>query len=213
VLLVYENKTPERWLAWISSCLLGVFIVAVWGCFSSQVVVQHFEAKSSDSAPAVEIFIPPPQAETPPTPAPAEAPAEPIVASPAALMPTLPAIADAVPAITPPALATLVNLKPYQGPSRVPTANLKPILFTPNKNDGTFPAPAYPRWARIQGMQGELKLLVDVASDGTITSVKIKESSGFTLLDQHVLDWVKNHWSWVPGSHRIYVIPFIFELQ
>jgi len=213
VLVVYENKNPERWLAWISSCLVGILLVAVWGYFSPAVTLSHFDRKSQEPTTPVEVFIPPPQSEAPPTPPPTEATPEPAAPSPLAVMPALPAIADAVPAVTLPTLPTLVDLKPFQAPGPSTATTLKPTAFTPNANAGTFPAPPYPRWARQQSMQGQIKLQVDIASNGTITEIKIKETSGFTLLDQHVLDWVKNHWSWAPGSHRIYVIPFIFELQ
>jgi protein TonB len=86
------------------------------------------------------------------------------------------------------------------------------MVFTPG-SAGVFPDPPYPRWARQQGMQGKLQLLVDVAPSGAIADLKVRETSGHDLLDKHVLDWVKANWSWAPGAHRLYLVPFVFELQ
>jgi protein TonB len=213
VLLVYENKTTERTLAWIISCLAGVVGVAIWGYFSAPITLQHFDAKSLTSTLAAEVFIPPAPQNTPPTPTPTEVTPEPTAPSPSIPVPVIPPIAEALPSLAQPVQPTLIGVKAFQANLRPTATALKPTAFNTNDHGGTFPIPPYPRWARQQGMQGEIKLLADIAPDGTITDLKIKESSGFNLLDQHVLDWVKAHWNWVPGSHRLYIIPFIYELQ
>ena len=213
MLAAYENKISARWLAWLSSCLCGILLVAVWGCFTPPTFIQHFNRTKLETTPAVEVFVPPPQIENPPAVTPEVVNPEPAPTSPTVAIPSLPAIADAVPAINLPTTPSLVALKPFEGVSSPTIQSLQPSAFNPNQSGGTFPAPPYPRWARQQSMQGRLELLVEVAADGHITSLKVKESSGFNLLDQHVVDWVQSRWSWLQGKTRLYVIPFIFELQ
>jgi protein TonB len=78
---------------------------------------------------------------------------------------------------------------------------------------GDFPDPPYPRWARQQGVQGRLLVLVDVAASGAPSSVAVRESSGHPPLDQHAVDWLRQQWTWAPGVPRRFLVPLIFELQ
>jgi len=128
-------------------------------------------------------------------------------------------VTPVVPVTAAPALVSLVS------PAVVPSpATLKPIAslvvpapaaaepFTTNM-PGDFPEPPYPRWARQQGIEGNLLVLVEVSSAGSPISVIVRESCGSTALDDHAVGWVRQRWIWAPGPPRRFLVPFIFQLQ
>jgi len=128
-------------------------------------------------------------------------------------------VTPVVPVTAAPALVSLVSpavapphatLKPIASPVAPAPATAEP--FTTNM-PGDFPEPPYPRWARQQGLQGNLLVLVEVSSAGSPISVVIRESCGSTALDDHAVVWVRQRWSWAPGPPRRFLVPFIFQLQ
>jgi protein TonB len=60
------------------------------------------------------------------------------------------------------------------------------------------PAPIYPRAARERRIEGVVRLLVDVNETGAPTAVKVKESSGYTMLDRAAEDAV-HRWRFRPA--------------
>jgi protein TonB len=58
--------------------------------------------------------------------------------------------------------------------------------------------PAYPLIARIRGHEGIVILSVEIFTDGSVGSLKIKRSSGYTVLDKSALEAVKT-WKFEPG--------------
>jgi protein TonB len=125
----------------------------------------------------------------------------------------------AVPVTAMPALVPVAALRPIASaaPSRQssrPAVSAAPSAerFVPDM-PGDFPDPPYPRWARQQGVQGRLLVLVEVAASGAPSSVAVRESSGHPSLDQHAVDWLRQQWTWAPGASRRFLVPLIFELQ
>jgi len=59
--------------------------------------------------------------------------------------------------------------------------------------------PPYPGMARRLGDQGEVRLDVHVGADGRVTEVRLKQSSGSTLLDRTAIDTVKK-WRFKPAT-------------
>jgi protein TonB len=204
-----EDREKERLLAWLAAILLAVLLVCVLGVWARPVAIAHYDVKARADDVAAEVFVPPPQAPTPAA-APSEAVSEVAAPAPVAAAPAVVPVAEGVPPLATPVLPGLTALKTFAAPAMRPVAN--PVAFS-RSSAGVFPDPPYPRWARQQGMQGKLQLLVDVAPSGAIADLKVRETSGHDLLDKHVLDWVKANWSWAPGAHRLYLVPFVFELQ
>jgi protein TonB len=80
------------------------------------------------------------------------------------------------------------------------------------------PPPPYPRESRLSGEHGTVLLAVSLSSDGSVQSLAIKESSGFSRLDTAALQAVKS-WKFRPAklagvsiSSSIYV-PVKFVLR
>jgi periplasmic protein TonB len=72
------------------------------------------------------------------------------------------------------------------GPSATPDYNVNP-------------KPPYPLIARRIGAQGEVLLRVLVRQDGSVASVELAQSSGFSLLDESATRTVRDTWRFIPA--------------
>lgn len=102
-----------------------------------------------------------------------------------------------------------------------PPAPPAPPVVTPPRSDAAHlnnPAPAYPTLSRKLGEQGKVLLSIYVLADGTVGELKVKQSSGFSRLDDAALSAVKR-WKFVParqGDTPVaywYVQPLNFALN
>ena len=90
----------------------------------------------------------------------------------------------------------------------------KPTLFTPSRSgQGTFPNPPYPSLALRRHLEGKVVLSVTVDQNGSPVSVVVKESSNYSVLDSHSVDWVKNHWRWPTAEARSLLVPFDYRIR
>ncbi len=63
---------------------------------------------------------------------------------------------------------------------------------------GGNPKPPYPEVARRRGYEGTVRLKVEVLASGKVGGIRIKESSGYEVLDHSALKAVKE-WSFIPA--------------
>jgi protein TonB len=66
---------------------------------------------------------------------------------------------------------------------------------------GSNPRPPYPLAARRLGQEGRVTLEVVVRPDGRAQSVRVKQSSGYRLLDESAVHTVKTKWRFVPARN------------
>ena len=210
----HSSAPHERVYAWSAALGAATLLVCVLGMLAGPVQVPADDHHDHGPGAPVRYFTPPspPLVSTKPTLAAAVPTAS---AVPVTVLPTVEPVA-ALPVTTMPALVPVATLRSPVAPrAEAPPVNVAtPAIerFAPT-HAGEFPEPPYPRWARQQGVQGRLLVLVDVAASGAVQSVAVRESSGQAGLDQHAADWVRLHWSWAPGAPRRYLVPFVFELQ
>lgn len=60
------------------------------------------------------------------------------------------------------------------------------------------PSPKYPEIARRRGYEGEVLLSVVVSADGTVATVRVKRSSGHSILDRAAVEAVAK-WEFIPA--------------
>lgn len=148
---------------------------------------------------------------------------------------TLPPVKNAPPsekAITQPEVVeTPVTVEPtpqvpVAEPAPTPAVSAKPTPesveeITQPRSDAAHlnnPAPNYPLMSRRLGEQGRVLLDVYILANGTVGELRIKQSSGFSRLDQAALQTVKT-WRYQParrGQQAIdfwYVQPLSFSLN
>ena len=94
-----------------------------------------------------------------------------------------------------------------------PPARPKPTVFNAGASQGTFPDPPYPSLALRRHYEGKLMLYVVVDPSGSAASITVKDSSGYSILDTHSTDWVKNRWRWPAGDTRHYFVPFEYQIR
>jgi protein TonB len=75
----------------------------------------------------------------------------------------------------------------------------------------TNPAPRYPQAAIAAGEQGVVLLLVRVSSAGTVESLRVSQSSGFSRLDAAALETVRG-WRFEPARRNGAAVPYEVEV-
>lgn len=202
----------DRLCAWVAALGTAVVAVCVLGEMAGPVRTPDGDHHDHGPGAPVQYFTPPAQ--------PVAQPAAKSAAPPMASTPLIEVVAPVEPLAVVPvtAMASLVPIaavRPIFVPASArPAVSAAPAAerFVPDL-PGEFPDPPYPRWARQQGLQGRMLVLVEVADSGAVLSVVVRESSGHVPLDQHAVDWVRLRWSWAAGSPRRYLVPLVFELQ
>lgn len=130
-----------------------------------------------------------------------------------------PAIHFAVPTIgtvvVPTALATAPPPEPMRAVVERGASKPKPKPIGNTGEGGDRPKPReYPKMALELGQQGSVTLLLTVDDAGTVTSVQIKQSSGWPILDHSATEWVKRHWIVPPGdAGHLYLATIIYKLE
>jgi len=105
---------------------------------------------------------------------------------------------EAVPVAEQPSVATA----PGDGRSAKPGFDASAVAGSPGSKAGPNyldnPEPVYPALARRRGQEGLVLLTVKVTAEGRTASVALKESSGYSLLDDAALQAVR-HWRFEPA--------------
>jgi protein TonB len=136
-----------------------------------------------------------------------------------------------------PQVATVVAADPSQVKFAVPVQG--PVVFAPAKlaqapppsppkpagrtvvrmtgaEGGSFPAPKYPAVALEQRQQGTVTLIIAVKPDGSVESVEVKNSSGYSTLDRAAIQHVKTKYKFLPittGEMRFFEKDIQYQVQ
>ncbi len=73
------------------------------------------------------------------------------------------------------------------------------------------PSPKYPEIARRRGYEGEVLLSVGVAADGTVTTLKVKQTSGHPVLDRAAMRAVAV-WEFEPAQRMGIPVPLTVDI-
>jgi TonB family protein len=217
---------PQRRIAWVNSISLVFLII---GCIGLKAPVLEIKEPPEIVEVVPVVFTPPPEpAPPPPSDTAAAAPeTEEIAPDTVVDMPQVltvvaadaKGVSFAVPVEGPVIVAPNPRFAsappPVVAPPRPPPAVPKPTLFNPYKTSdtGRYPDPTYPRFLREKGMQGKVTLYLIVDANGTVTSVEVKNGSGYGPLDKHAAQWVKTNWQFPPGQVRHHLVDIIFQLK
>lgn len=93
---------------------------------------------------------------------------------------------------------------PAPHPPTAPPPATAPPATTPVINDAVAqrsPAPRYPQAALRRGVGGTVKVLANVAPDGSVAKVEVAEGSGNRDLDRAALDAVRR-WQFKPATRN-----------
>jgi TonB family protein len=193
------TRDVDRNLAWMNSICFLFLVIGLFGKPASG----HIKPPPApvEVLPAIiepVVLQPPPTSPSSP-PEPNEQSAKPDAAQVVVVTPDSPAIHFSVPTIgnlvAPASLAVAPPLNPLAPVARMQTASIENTGA-----GGERPQPPYPLFAREHGQQGTVVLLLNVNEAGVITTIELKESSGYPVLDHSTLDFVKRRWIIPPGT-------------
>lgn len=80
------------------------------------------------------------------------------------------------------------------------------------------PKPPYPEEARRRGYEGQVRLEVEVLTNGSVGKVRVRTSSGYEVLDRSALETVKD-WKFIPARFgtvpvkSTVIVPVTFQLK
>jgi protein TonB len=207
------SRDPNRKLAWINSICILFLIIGIIGATPARVPIR--------SAPPMEEIAPvilepaPPQTVTANENENQNDQPPPQAQNVVVVVPNAPNINFSVPTIgnlvAPSAMATAPPLNPLQ-----PVAPVNQLSRISNTgSSGSRPQPPYPKIALDQGEQGTVLLQLSADAAGNVTSVEIKRSSGFPILDRATADFIKRHWQLPSGAstNQLFETSITYQLQ
>ncbi len=211
------SRDANRKLAWTNSVCLLFVIIGVVGLKAPELITNAVE----DTSEIVPVVFTPPEEEPKVEPAPRPDEPEPAqdtsietpqIATVVAADPAAAAFAVPVEGPVVFAPARFASAPPPNPPKA--TSNPKPTLFVKSgKSGGAYPDPTYPSLALRRRNEGKVLLYVIVDPSGSPTSVEVRDTSGYTLLDTHSVDWVRNKWRWPAGETRHYFVPIEYQIR
>lgn len=160
-----------------------------------------------------------PQARPPaarPAPVPAPAP-EPIVQAPlpepAPLVASEPSPPPAAP-ISPAVAGVLARIETRPAPSASPAPDTTAQdHYRVSLNIAAARFKRYPRAAIDNSWEGEVVVLMTIAANGRIASLRVRSSSGYEILDRQALDMFRNAKTFVPIPPELRGREFELELR
>ncbi len=206
------DRDPNRKVIWVNSICILFLLIGILGAKPAAVPVKPVPPVEEAVPLTVEPLPPPPQT-TPENQNQDQSEQEKLDAPQVVVVtPNAPNINFAVPTIgnlvAPSAMA--------QAPPLQPPAALKNLPTTLNDTGagGERPQPRYPKIALEQAEQGTVTLLINADAAGNVTSIEVKESSGYPILDRSSVDYVKRHWTLPPGiGTRVFETSITYRLQ
>lgn len=90
--------------------------------------------------------------------------------------------------------------EPAPPPTAVARSTAAPdgAIVAPSPIAGQNPPPDYPKAARRRGIEGEVTVLLEIGSDGTVAAAHVEVSSGSSLLDDSALQQLSK-WKFEPS--------------
>lgn len=203
-----SNRDPNRKLAWVNSVCILFLLIGIAGARRDLIAI-----KATPPLQEIVPFVIQPQAPPPPAATDVKKVVEQQDNAPrvAVVIPQAPNINFSVPTIG--SIVVPANLS--EAPPLEPLQRKVEIGSVASTGEGgDRPAPPYPMIAKQSGEQGTVIILIGANAAGNITSVDVKETSGFPILDRATVDFIKRHWH-VPagGSSQIFQTSITYQLQ
>jgi protein TonB len=198
------ERSAQRRLAWVNSICIFFLIIGISGAPTKLPPLRHPPPLEQPIPVIVEPLATPPPAAATKQVEPQNQDEKEIAPRVVAVTLNTPQVVFSVPTIG----NVMVPMSAAPAPSPVelrPAAQAKaaPTKTGSTGDSGDRPDPEYPKYAEDLGQTGTVVLLFTVDDVGAVTSLSVKESSGFSLLDRGARDWIKRHWIQPPinGNH------------
>ena len=200
------SRDAERKFGWMNSICALFLLIGLFGRPLTVSISPSFAPGEVLPTLIEPVALPPTTSMREATPTEESQPAKPDFAPVVVVMSNIPPVNISVPPIDDLVVPEAMAVAPTLMPMAVPLPKVVPRTEAPApsqlNNTGTGgerPYPPYPPAALERRQQGTVVLLMDVDASGTITTIDIKASSGYAILDHSTLEFVQKHWKVPPG--------------
>jgi TonB family protein len=205
--LPQAHRDPDQKLAWTNAVCILFLLIGVLGWRRAADFVEPPPSAQEAVPVMIEPLTPPPPENKPQEQTEADKAETPQVV---AVTLNTPAINFAVPTVgnlvVPAALAKAPPAAPLK-------QEVRRIAVSSTGEGGERPQPPYPKIALESAEQGSVVLLISVDESGVITSIDVKEPSGYPVLDHGSVDFVKRHWIIPPvNGTRLFEATITYKL-
>lgn len=203
--LTMARREPERKLAWVNSVCILFLLIGIFGARQGVIAIKPVPPIRQEIPVVVQSAVLPPQPVAPKPEQPQQ------INQPRVLvaLPNAPNVNFGIP--TAGTLVTDAALASPPPPQAVPVR--VGSLFNTGAG-GERPEPPYPPIALQTGEQGTVVLLLIGDDAGNVVSVKVKTSSGFSVLDYATVDFIKRHWRLPTNTGtRLFQTSITYKLQ
>ena len=176
-----QQRNPSRHLVGVGSVIL-LHVLIVWALFTglARKVVEVVKGPIEVKVIEEQVQKPPPPPEVLPPPPKLAAPPPPFIPPPEINVAPPPTPAPVITAVTPeappaPQAPVIAKVDPTPPPPPAPAVQAAAVVC-PNYRQ-IIGSMAYPREARLEGIEGEVNIEFTVASNGSVRDVVIKSSS------------------------------------
>ncbi len=206
--LPQANRDTNLKLAWVNSICILFLLIGILGARHGSIAIKPTPPLEEIVPVVIEPITLPPEVTTEKKPTDEDKNDAPRVA---VVIPQSPNISFSVPTIgsliVPANLASAPPLEPMRP---VTTIN----LVSSTGAGGERPEPPYPKISLQEGQQGTILLLLGGDAAGNVISMDLKESSGFPLLDNATVDFIKRRWHLPPGGgSQLFQTRITYKLQ
>jgi len=215
--LPQEYRDSYRGLAWVNSICALFLIIGLIGLNPPKIVVRELPPVNE----IVPVVIQPEEQPEPETKPETEKPPEtedlitdqPVVATVVAANPAN--VAFALPVKGPVILAAAKFAAPPAHEIKATEGKVTRLASGDEDWAGKSDQPEYPSLAQRRGYQGKVILEIGFDATGAVISVTVKNSSGYTMLDEAAVQKVKRdlHLRTPPGEARVFTKEFTFQLR
>jgi TonB family protein len=214
----------NRALAWMNAICFVYLMIGVLGLRPADILINKKAALADEVVPTIiEPLVTPVKAVTEASPETPTEKAEESGGQVIAVTADSPEVMFSVPTVgnvlVPAGLAQAPPADPMRG--AVPLSSLSTQVdalrveqITVTGLGGSRPPPIYPRDSLLRKEEGVVVLRIEVSDSGRVASVTVKDSSGYSRLDQAALDQVRRRWFFEGGKgRRVYDCSIVFQLQ
>ncbi len=214
--LEQDPAESKRTLAWVNSICFAFVLIGVLGLKARPLEVVRKQVQQEEVVPTVIEPLVAAVQQVSPDSTPEQMNAAPEEGVGVAVVADSALVAFSVPTVG----NMLVPLNRAQAPPKNPMAAVASInaprieRIDVTGTGGGRPRPFYPRDAMLRREQGTVVLFIEVDESGRVSSVQVKESSGYVALDRASTETVKRSWYFGPGEgKRQYECPIEFRLE
>ena len=220
-----SQKDPGRKVMWVNAICLAFLATGIIGVKAPLNLVLRTRVIEDTTVVPVD-FVPPPVQTPPETTEEAPSPDDASTVTPAVVQPVVVVADSSAVAFAVPVQGVTVTTHDIRQASAPP---VRPVAVAPpppvntgprsfragdGSNEGIFaPQPEYPIEARRKGIEGTVKLEIEVDDAGGIGEVRKLIPSGSFLLDNNTITWVKRRWKFPPGKKQVLHTEFVYQLS